>query len=51
MQALHLLLYLLFSIFCREKDIVGIFELVFPFFLHPVETPTFILLVLAECFY
>ncbi len=51
LEALHLLLYLLFSAFRREKYIVGILELVFPFLLHPVETRTFVLLVIAKCFY
>ena len=51
LEAFHLLLDLLFSAFGFEKHVVGIFELVFTFLLLPVETPTFVLLVMAKCFY
>ena len=51
LEVLYLFLDLLFSAFGGEKYIVRILELIFPFLLHPVETPTFVLLVIVECFY
>ena len=50
LQVFHLLLYFLFSIAGGKECIIGIFELIVPLFLHPVETSTFFLLIIAKSF-